>query len=161
METPTTHGGHASRAGGTGQRRVPLVHAAWVAARHRADPGHLEEAVRPPTEPGSAPPRPRVAPGPHETELPESARRRLGALEPRGEPYHVPTPIWLTALRIVAVALYVALAAAWQFTNDVVHACLLMSGFLAAIVLALKLVPEGLSVRYSSARPPNRRDRFW
>jgi len=28
----------------------------------------------------------------------------------------------------VAVALYVALAAAWQFTNDVVHACLLMSG---------------------------------
>ena len=77
---------------------------------------------------GSAPPRPRVAPGPHETELPESTRRRLGALEPRGEPYHVPTPTWLTALRIVAVALYVALAAAWQFTNDVVHACLLMSG---------------------------------
>ena len=91
----------------------------------------------PATEPGSAPPRPHLAPGPHQTELPESVRRRLGALEPRGEPYHVPRPTWLTALRIVAVALYVALAAAWQFTNDVVHACLLMSGFLAAIVLAL------------------------
>ncbi|TMK48972.1 MAG: hypothetical protein E6G55_01200 [Actinobacteria bacterium] len=33
----------------------------------------------PATEPGSAPPRPRVAPGPHETELPESTG---GAWEP-------------------------------------------------------------------------------
>jgi hypothetical protein len=39
-------------------------------------------------------------------------------------------------LRIVAVALYVSLAIAWQSTNDVVHGCLLMSGFLAALVLA-------------------------
>jgi hypothetical protein len=69
--------------------------------------------------------------------LPESARRRLGAPESPAEPYHVPTPTWLKALRIVAVAMYVALAIAWQFTNDVVHACLLMSGFLAAVVVAL------------------------
>jgi len=39
-------------------------------------------------------------------------------------------------LRIVAVALYVALAIVWQFANDVAHPCLLMSGFLAALVLA-------------------------
>jgi len=39
-------------------------------------------------------------------------------------------------LRIVAVALYVALAIVWQFTNDVAHPCLLMSAFLAALVLA-------------------------
>jgi hypothetical protein len=68
--------------------------------------------------------------------LPESARRRLGAPESRAEPCHVPTPTWLKVLRIVAVALYVSLAIAWQFTNDVVHACLLISGFLAALVLA-------------------------
>jgi hypothetical protein len=90
----------------------------------------------PATDAGPAPLRPQGPPAPHEA-LPESARRRLGAPEPPTEPDHVPTPIWLTALRIVAVALYVALAIAWQFTNDVVHACLLMSGFLAALVLAL------------------------
>lgn len=47
----------------------------------------------PATEPGSAPPRPHLAPGPHQTELPESVRRRLGAPEHRGEPYQVPRPL--------------------------------------------------------------------
>ena len=80
----------------------------------------------------------RPIPGSHPRpyDVPESARRRLRGPEPRAEPYHVPTPTRLKALRIVAVALYVALAIVWQFTNDVAHPCLLMSAFLAALVLA-------------------------
>jgi hypothetical protein len=89
-------------------------------------------AAAPEVEPAPAP----STPTPWQR-LPDAARTRIGAPEPPVAALPVRTPRSLRVLRVLAVVLFVALAAAWHVSGHVVHACLLMSASLAALVLAV------------------------
>lgn len=76
-------------------------------------------------------------------QLPEAARQRLGSPEPQAEPVRPRIPVWLKALRVLAVCGVFAFAVFWQMTNSSVHGVILICSSVGALVLYLRWAARG------------------